>query len=221
MNTTLNYIALPSYLLPSYTIHTKVAAKGSKDRSTNDPEASTDLVLRQWEQTYARGHKVGPGSCVLSTASFLYAARMVPASRGVEAVNPDLKGWYYVAAAFAAVAVPFTVLFILPTNNELYRRAAAARSAQKEVKAASQRQDDSTHAQGVSKGRSPRTTGDAGSELSSQHRVQDLDTLTLIRNCLLLSKFRAFMPLPAILIGVWTIARTTQGLILRDSCFDW
>ncbi|KIV78218.1 hypothetical protein PV11_09956 [Exophiala sideris] len=178
MNTTLNYIALPGYLLSPLP---QSESKQTIDDNKRNPEASIDLILRQWAHTYATGHKVGPASANFSTLAFLYAAWTLPAD------SLDLKRCYCFAAVCAFVVVPFTVLCILPTSDELYRRADFVKET--DVKAS----------QGTGKG-------------ESKSQIQDVDTLTLIRKCHFLSKIRALMPLPAILAGLYTIARTGEIL---------
>jgi len=191
MNTTLNYIALPCYLLPP------PRSKSKRGTDNNNPEASTDLILRQWEMTYSTGHMIGPGSCIFSTLAYLYAARTSPGE------NFSLQGWYYFAAACAATAFPFTVLFILPTNDELYRRAASLKQqAQTQNPESQERKKPETEiGQGNGKGK-------------GKSKFEGVDTLTLIRKCHFLSKVRALMPVPAIMVALYAIART--GEILRS-----
>lgn len=180
MNTTLNYIALPCYLLPPQS--QSESKQGANDDNT-DPEASKDLILRQWETTYAIGHFVGPGSCIFSTLAFLYAAQTLP----VDSV--DLKSVYYFAAACAAMAVPFTVVYLLPTNDELDRRAGLLRDGPKTRIPGKEEQSTAKTNTVQRKGKG-----------KSEPAIQGVDTLTLIRKCLFLSKIRALMPLPAVML---------------------
>jgi len=176
MNTTLNYIAIPGYLLSPVP---RSKSEQGTDTHRNAPEASTDLILRQWEHTYARGHMVGPVSANLSTLAFLYAAWTLPYD------DLDLRRCYYLAAISAIVVVPFTVLFIFPTNEELYRRIDLLRKADAK-------------------------TGQAEGKGQSKSEIQSMDTLTLIRKWHFLSKVRALMPLPAILVGIYALVRTGE-----------
>jgi hypothetical protein len=129
MNTTLNYIALPSILLPALPQSGR-SKQHSTNTGTKDPESSTDLLLRQWELIYATGHLIGPFSAVFSPVAFLTAAATLPTTVG----DANLKTCYYFAALCAGMAFPFTVLFVLSTNNELYRRAELVRKGQGEGK---------------------------------------------------------------------------------------
>ena len=178
MNTTLNYIAMPAYLLPA-----RPSRSGTRHQShgrSNSPEASTDLILRQWELTYSTGHMIGPASCVLSTLAFLLAAWMLPNN------GPQTRSCYYFAAVSGAMAFPFTVIWILPVNNELYKRAERSKRPNESKKPSS------------------------GAKLEGK-ATQDLervDTLTLIARCLYLSKIRALMPLPAILAAAYALTKT-------------
>ena len=192
MNTTLNYITLPSYLLPPLPPRSK-SKRGTNDSNKDELEASTDLILRQWEVAYSRGHLIGPGSAIFSTLAYLYAAQTSPGN------NFNLKGWYYLAAASAATALPFTVLFILPTNDELYRRAESLRHQvnTQNPDSVEQRKAEADIDQGKGKGKS---------------EVDGVDTLTLIRKCHFLSKIRALTPLPAIVVALYAIARTGESL---------
>jgi hypothetical protein len=152
MNSTINYIAFPSYYLR------KVQAS-----TTSAPESSPALLLRQWALTFRNGHAIGPTTTILSTIAFIYAARTAPA---------DLQPLLYVATASAAAGFPFTVAFILPVYNELYRRVDALEKTR---------------------------------EKEEQEKIAGGDTLTIIANCLWLSKIRAVLPVPAISIGIYAI----------------
>ena len=178
MNTTLNYIAMPAYLLPSIPLRSD--SQHRDHRGANRPEASTDLILRQWELTYSTGHMIGPASCVLSTLAFLFAAWAVPNN------GSQTRSWYYFAAVSAAIAFPFTVIWILPVNNELYRRA-----------------ERSKH---LNETRKPSSDATLGGKATQE--LEGVDTLTLIARCLYLSKIRALMPLPAILAAAYAMTRT-------------
>ncbi|KAJ9603161.1 hypothetical protein H2200_012456 [Cladophialophora chaetospira] len=165
MNNTICYIALPSFLLPRL----------ERNVNQDKPESSTELILRQWELTYSRGHWIGPASAVINAITFIYAAQTSP---------PSVKSLYYIAAACAGGAFPFTVLFILSTNNELYRRADLLRA---------------------------QTTGDERTGMLKGKSQFDADgTLTLIRKCHFWSTIRAWMPFPAIVIALYAIARTAN-----------
>jgi hypothetical protein len=178
MNTTMNFIALPCYMLAPL------------PKSKADPialgtyQSSSDVILRQWETTYARGHTVGPGSAIFSTIAFLYAARTTADTLG-------LRAWFYVAATCAGMAIPFTVLFMFPTNDELLRRTELVRKGS-----------------GVGDASRSNETQEKGKgKENADSEVQGDDTLTLIRKWHFLSKIRAVTPLPAIVVAFYAIAR--------------
>jgi hypothetical protein len=115
MNTTINYIAMPALLLghPSH---------ASSQTASKKPSPSTvSLLNRQWQEIYFRGHRVGPGLAVgagLAHASAAYLA---------EVTNTK---WFFGAAAASSIAiVPFTLVFMLATNDELHRRACSSKDA--------------------------------------------------------------------------------------------
>jgi hypothetical protein len=98
MNTTLNYIAFPSYFV-------------SKRSAFNNPETS-NLLLLQWRETYQRGHTVGPPLAIFQSAAYMLTAYQ----SGLETVS----GRCYMASAICAVAVvPYTLLIMLETNKFL------------------------------------------------------------------------------------------------------
>jgi hypothetical protein len=118
MNSTINYIAFPSYYLPTV----QNAQKSNASSEKKPPAQSSPVLLsRQWAFTYRTGHAIGPASLILSTACFLYASRTCPI---------ELRPLLYVGAVSAGLGLPFTVAFILQGNNELYRRADAIEASQ-------------------------------------------------------------------------------------------
>ena len=189
MNTTLNYIAIPAYLLPSRPLRSET--QHQRHRGSNSLEASADLILRQWELTYSTGHMIGPASCILSTLAFLFAAWMLPNNVS------QTRSWYYFAAVSAAMAFPFTVIWIFPVNDELYKRAARLNHLNEARKPSGQRHiktgTDVNH--GTIEGK-------------TTQNLQGVDTLTLITRCHYLSKIRALMPIPAILAAAYAMTRT-------------
>ena len=114
MNTTLNYITLPIMLMGR-------APSSPSDQgrflipSSSTPVSSSSHLLRQWQEVYWRGHRVGPASSIFSGVTAFYAAyHSAPAS--------IKQGLYIAAGCWAMAAWPFTIFVMVPTNDELHRR---------------------------------------------------------------------------------------------------
>ncbi|KAJ5995803.1 hypothetical protein N7481_002780 [Penicillium waksmanii] len=95
MNTTINYLTFPTILLASSVPH----------------------LNRQWQEIYFRGHHVGPalaiiGGTVFSTASYL-------ADQGFA------KQVFAAATVSSFAIIPYTLFFMVSTNDELHRRSFA------------------------------------------------------------------------------------------------
>lgn len=68
-------------------------------------------LFHQWARMYHHGHQVLPGTALATTA--LYVSLAARSQRG--------WGGVYAAAAVATVAMlPFTWVFMVPTNNRLF-----------------------------------------------------------------------------------------------------
>lgn len=113
MNTTINYITMPALLLG----HPQHAT--SKAASKNSGPPTIPHLNRQWQEVYFRGHKVGPGLALgagLAHGSAAYFARETAVK------------WFFGAAAATSIAiVPYTLLVMLSTNDELHERAASSK----------------------------------------------------------------------------------------------
>ena len=113
MNTTINYIAIPALLLD----HPPGAT--SKAAPKQSGPATIPHLNRQWQEVYFRGHKVGPALAV--------GAGFAHGSAAYFAKETAVK-WFFGAAAASSVAiVPYTLLFMLSTNDELHERAASSK----------------------------------------------------------------------------------------------
>lgn len=117
MNTTINYLTLPTILL-GQPPHPGSKASGDFFVPAMDvPASSVSHLNRQWQEIYFRGHRVGPalaiiGGTVFSTASYL-------ADQGF------VKQVFAAATVASFAIIPYTLLFMLSTNDELHRRSFA------------------------------------------------------------------------------------------------
>ena len=115
MNTTLNYITVPIMHIG------RPRSESSKQglfiiSSDEKPVSSVSHVLRQWQEIYWRGHRVGPASATFSGATAFYAA--------YNSRHTSTQQKLYIAAGcWALAAWPFTTFAMVPTNDELHRRA--------------------------------------------------------------------------------------------------
>ena len=74
------------------------------------------LVLYQWARQCAAGKRVGIPLAVISAGAFAYLAWALPGSSTAAAPSPSL---YAVAAAFIFAILPYTGVFMMPTNRRL------------------------------------------------------------------------------------------------------
>jgi len=114
MNTTINYITMPALLL-EHPQHSTSKAAGSKQ-----PGPPTIPHLnRQWQEVYFGGHKVGPGLAL--------GAGLAHGCAAYFAKETAVK-WFFGAAAATSIAiVPYTLLVMLSTNDELHERAVSTK----------------------------------------------------------------------------------------------
>ena len=185
MNTTLNYVALTSVFMPRLSKDNKNLDSYHQHPTITNAESSPDLLLRQWGFIYATGHLVGPFSALFSPAAFLYGAFQLPPQLA------QLRTWFFLAALSGGMAFPFTVVFLLGINDELYRRVGLLRA----------------------RVRGESVSGGGEEKVQRRLGVRNAATMTLIRKCLFLSKLRAVMPVPAMGIAVYLILR--MGEVMR------
>lgn len=125
-NTTINYLTMPALLLgapPKTEIE-----KSSKFLvpATNTPSGPISNMSRQWQEIYFRGHRMGPGLMILSGATLGAATYWA---------NQRLARQLFGLAAITAVSViPYTLIFMAPTNNELHRRSYAITKGSRDMK---------------------------------------------------------------------------------------
>jgi len=112
MNTTVNYITMPALLLG----HLPHAP--SQTASRQPGPATISHLNRQWQEVFFRGHRVGSGLAVAAGLAHGCAAYFVKRTSAK---------WFFGAAAASSVAVvPYTLVFMLATNDELHRHAASS-----------------------------------------------------------------------------------------------
>ncbi|CEJ62823.1 hypothetical protein PMG11_11309 [Penicillium brasilianum] len=117
MNTTINYLTFPTILLGQ---PPRPGAKASGDFFVpvmNVPASSVSHLNRQWQEIYFRGHRVGPALAIIGGTVFSTAAYL--ADQGF------VKQVFAAATVSSFAIVPYTLLFMLSTNDELHRRSFA------------------------------------------------------------------------------------------------
>jgi hypothetical protein len=112
MNTTINHITMPALLL-GYPAHASISSA-----SKQSGPATISHLNRQWQEIYFRGHRVGPGLAV--------AAGVAHGSAAYFAEETAVKWLFGAAAASSIAVVPYTLVFMLATNDELHRRAVSS-----------------------------------------------------------------------------------------------
>jgi hypothetical protein len=123
MNFTINHLTFPALLLGGVCKASSTPSQLSSRflvPSTDDTQVTGPFLTRQWQEVYWRGHRWGPLSAVLSGVAFLTAALFS---------GPKSSQQYlYATATVTAVSViPWTILVMVPVNDELHRRGDAQR----------------------------------------------------------------------------------------------
>jgi hypothetical protein len=113
MNTTINYITMPALLLGHPPHATNQAA------SKQPGQATVSHLNRQWQEVYFRGHRVGPALAL--------GAGLAHASAAYFAKETAVKRFFGAAAASSIAIVPYTLVFMLATNDELHQRASSSK----------------------------------------------------------------------------------------------
>jgi hypothetical protein len=125
MNFTINYLTFPALLLGGVPEASSTSSKISSRflvPSTDNSQVSRDFLARQWQEVYWRGHRWGPPSAILSGIAFFTAALFSGAKSSQQ--------YLYATATVSAVSViPWTLLAMVPVNDELHRRGDAQRYA--------------------------------------------------------------------------------------------
>lgn len=111
---TLSYMSVPSLLVPV------------KSATTDSREQLLGHAARQWQFIYDIGAKVGPVTGAIGSSAYVLAARGLPATATTQ------KRLLFAAAVANVCVGPFTMLVMARTNNELMRRASAAKSGKAE-----------------------------------------------------------------------------------------
>jgi hypothetical protein len=87
-----------------------------------DTVNDSTLLLRQWARTYHYGHIYMPALAVATTGLYAYVSL-------IKRTNSKQWSRYLVAGATTITMVPFTWMFMSPTNNILFEWEEQARSA--------------------------------------------------------------------------------------------
>lgn len=158
---TLSYMGVPSLLV--------AASTSSKEARA----AVLDNAARSWQYIYDVGKLAGPAAGFVGSAAYIFAARALPAALATQ------KQLLYAAAVANILVAPFTVVFMTRTNNELIRRANAAKAGKLE-----------------SEGRKMAKPGD----------VESYDTPDLLQRWSTLNAFRSVFPIAAAVLTVMALS---------------
>ncbi|KAI4225471.1 MAG: hypothetical protein L6R36_003903 [Xanthoria steineri] len=93
--------------------------------------SNASLIASQWHSIFSVGQKVGPTLAILGTVNYLYVAR------GKYGSQYDPRVWKsFVGAAVATMGIiPFTFIFLKPTNDVLLSQTAKTTLSEIEVRA--------------------------------------------------------------------------------------
>lgn len=154
---TLSYMGVPSLLV--------AASTSSKEARL----AVLDNATRSWQYIYDVGKVAGPVAGLIGSAAYLYAARALPAASATQ------KQLLYAAAVANILVAPFTVVFMSRTNNELIRRANAAKAGKLESE---------------------------GRKMAKPEDLESYDTPDLLQRWSNLNAFRSVFPITAAVLTV-------------------
>lgn len=103
------------------TMPTLLLAQPRSSTSLEQPASPSSHLARQWQNLYNIGSKAGPVAALGGAASFTYAAR------STLSILPLQARLLYIAAGLCLGILPFTLVFMKRTNDELHRRANIAK----------------------------------------------------------------------------------------------
>ncbi|KAF4626910.1 hypothetical protein G7Y89_g11245 [Cudoniella acicularis] len=96
-------------------------------RKAHSTEGASSVALAKvWTNVYNAGKALNPPVALAVASSFAYLAWSSPSRSGTSNNNSRL---YTLAAALTMGIVPFTLMFMAPTNNKIFRKAAQAATA--------------------------------------------------------------------------------------------
>jgi hypothetical protein len=105
-------------------------------RSQKQDSVPAGHLVRQWKYIYDDGKVQNPSVAVIASASFAYLAWSVRSGTALSLIVPKNSFQIYSAAALLAIGmVPYTMIFMLPTNNKLMAKAEQAAGAKGAVAA--------------------------------------------------------------------------------------
>ncbi|TVY46341.1 Noranthrone monooxygenase, partial [Lachnellula occidentalis] len=84
-------------------------------------ESPTPLLIQQWKHLFTSGRATLPPMALLSSSLFFYLASQARSSSSKPtSALPEESFWGYVAAGVLALSiVPYTMVFMSPTNERL------------------------------------------------------------------------------------------------------
>lgn len=96
-------------------------------KSQKQDSVPAGYLARQWKYIFEDGKVQNPGVAAIASASFAYLAWSVRSGTALSLIVPKNSVRVYSISALLAIGVvPFTMLFMLPTNNRLIAKAEQA-----------------------------------------------------------------------------------------------
>ncbi|KAJ5559910.1 DUF1772-domain-containing protein [Penicillium frequentans] len=103
-------------------------------QSQNEDHKSPSLLAKQWKVLYETGKKKAPPIAVAVASSLTYLAWSVRQGGPLYKTTVYSRSGLYLAAAVLTVGiVPYTLIFMMGTNNALMKKAESTSDADKEV----------------------------------------------------------------------------------------
>ncbi|CAI7568496.1 unnamed protein product [Penicillium bialowiezense] len=87
----------------------------------SEDDVSSSAILKVWRRVYEYGHAYGPKLAAVTSTAFAYLAW---SASGTRAISRTPMIMHTAAASLVLGIVPYTIIFISPTNDRLSVRAA-------------------------------------------------------------------------------------------------